>query len=70
MSFDRIYQKQLTNMQKKISQKNCCKYSGLYIDPELTFRDHIYHVVNKLNRFCGLNHGVRDLYPMKALLSF
>ena len=70
ISFGRMYQRQLPIMEKKISQKNCCKYLGLYIDPVLTFRDHINHVVNKLNKFCGLFYRVRDLYPIKALLSF
>ena len=70
ISFGRMYQRQLTIMEKKISQKNCCKYLGLYIDPVLTFRDHINHVVNKLNKFCGLIYRVRDLYPRKALLLF
>ena len=70
ISFGRMYQRQLTIMEKKISQKNCCKHLGLYIDPVLTFRDHINHVVNKLNKFCGLIYRVRDLYPIKALLSF
>ena len=70
ISFGRMYQRQLTIMEKKISQKNCCKYLGLYIDPVLTFRDHINHVVNNLKKFCGLIYRVRDLYPIKALLSF
>ena len=70
ISFGRMYQRQLTIMEKMISQKNCCKYLGLFIDPVLTFRDHINHVVKKLNKFCGLIYRVRDLYRIKALLSF
>ena len=27
--------------------KPCCRYSGVYIDPTLTFRDHIDHGVKK-----------------------
>ena len=48
----------------------CCKYLGVYIDPTLTFRDHIDNVVKKLNRFCGLIHHVSYLYPKKCLLFY
>ena len=50
--------------------KPCCKYLGVYIDPTLTFRDHIDYVVKKLNKFCGLIYHVRHLYPKKCLLMF
>ena len=29
----------------RLHYKPCCKYSGIYIDPTMTFRDHIDHVV-------------------------
>ena len=32
----------------QLHYKPCCKYLGVYIDPMLTFRDHIGHVVKKL----------------------
>ena len=50
--------------------KPCCKYLGVYIDPTLTFRDHIDYVVIKLNKFCCLIYHVRHLYPKKCLLMF
>ena len=46
------------------------KYLGVYIDSNLKFRDHIYHVVKKLNKFCGLIYRVRYVYPIKCLMSF
>ena len=50
--------------------KLCYKYLGDYIDPTLTFRDHIDYVVKKLNKFCGLIYHVKHLYPKKCLLMF
>ena len=47
----------------QLHYKPCCKFLGVYIDPTLTFRDHIDHVVKKLNKFCRSNYHVRPLYP-------
>ena len=47
-----------------------CKYLGIYIDKNLTFRDHVDFVVKKLNKFCGLMYRVRHFYPRRCLLMF
>ena len=65
MSFGSNYQNSLTVHNEVISRNTCCKYLGVYIESELTFRDHINHVVKKLNKFCGLIYRVRDIYPKK-----
>ena len=46
------------------------KYLGIYIDKNLTFRDHVDFVVKKLNKFCGLMYRVRHFYPRRCLLMF
>ena len=70
LSFGSNYQNSLTVHNEVISRNTCCKYLGEYIDSKLTFRDHINHVVKKLNKFCGLIYRVRDIYPIKCLMSF
>ena len=42
----------------------------MYIDSELTFKDHNNYVVKKLNKICGLIYRVRDICPIKRLMSF
>ena len=44
--------------------------SGLHMDKNLRFRDHIYHVVKKLDKFCSLIHRVSQLNPRKCLPKF
>ena len=62
--------KHLTILNENVGMKTHCKYLGLYIDSKLTFREHIKYVSKKLNKFCGLIHRIRDLYPIKCLLTF
>ena len=57
-------------LSKELEYKNSCKYLGVHIDKNLRFREHIDHVVKKLNKFCGLIYRVRHLYPSKCLLMF
>ena len=57
-----------TNEQKNTATS--CKYLVLYIDGKMTFRDHIYYVVEKLTQFSGLAYKVRHLCPSKSLLLF
>ena len=49
--------------------KSTCKYLGLHIDPQLTFKDQLDHVVRKLNERGGLIHHVRQIYPRKCLIT-
>ena len=53
-----------------LGNQNSCKYLVVHIDKTLKFREHIDHVVKKLNKFCGLMYRVRHLYPRKCLLMF
>ena len=57
-------------LSEELEYKNCCKYLGVHIDTNLRFSEHIDHVVEKLNKFCGLVYRVRHLYPRKCLLRF
>ena len=57
-------------LSKELEYKNSCKYLGVHIDKNLRFREHIDHVVKKLNKFCGLIYRVRHMYPRKCLLMF
>ena len=57
-------------MTQKIQEKTSCKYLGLHIHGKMTFRDHINHVVKKLNRLSRLVYKVRNLYQSKCLLLF
>ena len=57
-------------LSKELEYKISCKYLGVHIDKHLRFREHIDHVVKKLNKFCGLIYRVRHLYPRKCLLMF
>ena len=40
-------------LSKELEYKNYCKYLGVHIDKNQGFREHIDHVVKKLNKFCG-----------------
>ena len=60
----------LNILSKELGNQNSCKYLGVHIDKTLKFREHIDHVVKKLNKFCGLVYRVRHLYPRKCLLMF
>ena len=62
--------KHLTILNENVGMKTHCKYLGLYLDSKLTFREHIKYVSKKLNKFCGLIYRIRDLYPIKCLLTF
>ena len=57
-------------LSKELEYKNSCKYLGVHIDKNLRFREHIDHVVKKLNKFCGLIYRVGHLYRRKSLLMF
>ena len=57
-------------LSKELEYKNSCKYLSVHIDKNLRFREHIDHVVKKLNKVCGLIYRVRHLYPRKCLLMF
>ena len=70
MSFGNSYQNTLTVQNEAMPRNTCCKYLGVLIDSKLTYRDHINYVVKKLNKFCGLIHRVREIYPIKCLLLF
>ena len=60
----------ITPINQKLPQKASCKYSGLHVDSKMTFRDHIDHVVKKMNRFNGLVYKVRHLHPPYVSSSF
>ena len=70
MNFGLGGQQCITLMNKKIPQKASFKSLGLHIDGKITFRDHMYYVVKKLNQFSGLVYKARHLYPSKCLLLF
>ena len=48
-----------------LDYKSTCKSLALHIDPQLSFKDHLGHVVRKLNKRWGLIHHVRQIYPRK-----
>ena len=62
--------KSITFLNKTVGMETHCRYLGLYIGFELNFREHIKDVLKKLNKFWRLNSRVRDLYPIKCLLTF
>ena len=64
------HQNTLTIYNNLISQKTFSKYLGVFIDSKLTFRDHINHVVKPFIKNGGLLCRVRDIYPIRCLLSF
>ena len=60
----------VTILRNKLPYQKACKYLGLHLDGSLKFREHIDYVTKKLNKFCGLIHRVRHMYPRKCLLMF
>ena len=53
-----------------IPEKPHYKYSGVHLDSQLNFREHISYIAKKLNKFCGLMYRVRYMYPKKCLSTF
>ena len=53
-----------------LDYKTSCKYLGIYMDKNLTFRDLVEFVVTKMNNFCGLMNRVRNFYQRKCFLMF
>ena len=70
MSFGYNYQNTLTVQNEAMPRNTCCKNLGGLIDSKLSYRDHIYYLVKKLNKFCGLIYRGRDIYLIKYILLF
>ena len=70
MTFGRSFGFELRFLGEKIERKPQCKYLGVYVDENLTFKYHIGYVTKKLTKFSELNYRVRDLYTKKHLLMF
>ena len=70
MTFGRSFGYELRLLGEKIERKPQCKYLGVYVDENLTFKYHIDYVTKKLSKFSGLIYRVRDLYTKKHLLMF
>ena len=70
MSFGNNFQNTLTVQHGAMPRNTCCKYLGVLIDSNLTYRDHISYAAKKLNKICGLINRVRKIYPIECLLMY
>ena len=70
MTLGRSFDYELHLLGEKVERKPQCKYLGIYVDENLTFKYHIGYVTKKLNKFSGLIYRVRHLYTKKHLLMF
>ena len=70
INFGKPTKEKIKLKENALDYKTSCKYLGIYIDMNLTFRDHVDFVVKKLNKFCGLMYRVRTFYPRRCLLMY
>ena len=54
---------------KYLEEVNSCKYLGVYIDNNLTWKCHITHVCTKIRPVIGILFKIRHLVPTKLLRS-
>jgi hypothetical protein len=50
-----------------IERVNSSKYLGITIDDQLSFKEHIHTVVNKIKQFCGIFYKLRTKLPKNCL---
>ena len=55
---------------KLLTYSTCCKFLGVCIDSDLTFSQHIRHVVGKLSRGAGILYNIRDSLTTPARISY
>ena len=53
-----------------ISPVESCKYLGVYLDPKMTFKVQIDHVIKKVSQHTGILYKIRDLLPLKTRLDY
>ena len=53
-----------------ITQKNCIKYLGVYIDKHLNWKSHLSYISNKIAKNIGILFKIRRYLSLKMLTSF
>ena len=49
-----------------LTKVSSCKYLGVYIDEDLSWKTHINHVCDKLRKLCGLFYKIGNLLPTQS----
>ena len=52
-----------------LTQVSTCKYLGVYLDPNLKWKDHIYHTSNKIGSRLALLSRLKRTLPLQSLKS-
>ena len=53
-----------------VHSSQTCKYLGVYLDRDMSFKSHIDHVLKKVSRHTGILYKIRDDLPITARLDF
>ena len=54
---------------KEIKKSNCVKFLGIYIDCDLTWKNHINHISSKIARVIGVINRLKHVLPIRILLN-
>ena len=57
-------------LDEDVSCSSSSKYLGVYIDNNLSFRDHIQHVTKKIAMHTGILYRIKQYLPLKARLNY
>ena len=60
---------QITIGERILDKKTHGKFLGVYLDEELTFREHIQYVSNKVSKLTGLMYKLKQFFPCDVLRS-
>lgn len=58
-----------TNTYAYLERKSCVRYLGVLIDSNLSWKDHINHIVAKISRLIGVIAKLRHFVPTQTLLN-
>ena len=61
-------ERQLMIKEKNLMEKSSLKYSGMELDDNLKFGEHIKNLCSKLNKFSGLIYRLRSILNVKQLI--
>ena len=54
---------------EKLLSRECC-FLGVRLDSDLTFSNHIKHVVTKISKHTGILYKIRECLPLKACIDY
>ena len=59
----------ITIGERALEKKTYGKFLGVFLDEELTFRDHIQHISKKVSKLTGLMFKLKQFFPLDILRS-